>query len=309
VPQLGPGRRLRLELRPSYTVDATQRFYGVGNASPRPSEDLPSQFWEYQRRRAALTGALRIALGRRWFLRPAFDYSQIRMDIPAGSILAQARESGPEEVQSLVDGPTRHGLAAGEIGFEYDSRDNEIVTRTGSFHHLRLRASPRLGPDHPYQFAEGNLTLRTYRAPWRWLQIVGRLVGDVLVGDPPVYELTRIADTSVVGGSRGIRGVPGQRYYGKVKAFGNLETRAEMWHGTVWGKGFMLAAAGFVDAGRVWADLKPSPALDGTGAGLKYGVGGGLRLQEGQTFVVRMDVAWSPDAEPIAAYFAAGETF
>jgi hypothetical protein len=34
-----------------------------------------------------------------------------------------------------------------------------------------------------------------------------------------------------------------------------------------------------------------------------------LRVQEGQTFVVRLDLAWSPDATPIGAYFAAGEIF
>ena len=60
-------------------------------------------------------------------------------------------------------------------------------------------------------------------------------------------------------------------------------------------------------AGPSWASI--NPALDGTGLGLKYGLGGGLRLQEGQTFIVRGDVAWSPDARPVGAYFAAGEVF
>jgi hypothetical protein len=38
-------------------------------------------------------------------------------------------------------------------------------------------------------------------------------------------------------------------------------------------------------------------------------VGGGLRLQSGDAFVLRGDVAWSPDARPIGAYFAVGHTF
>jgi hypothetical protein len=227
------------------------------------------------------------------------------MDIPAGGLLAEQRESGSDEVKAMLEGPTTYGVAWGELWLEYDTRDNEIVTRTGVYHQLRVRASP----GQPYPHGEANATLRLYRAPLPWLRLAGRLLGDVLVGHPPLHEMTRIQDTSVVGGGRGIRGVPGQRYYGKVKVIGNLEARAALWHGTVKGKAFALAAVGFLDGGRVWADLRPSPALDGRGLGLKYGVGGGLRLQEGHTFVVRVDLAWSPDASPIATYFAAGETF
>jgi hypothetical protein len=59
----------------------------------------------------------------------------------------------------------------------------------------------------------------------------------------------------------------------------------------------------------VWADTRPQPALDGTGLGLKYGVGGGLRLGSGGSFVLRGDIAWSPDATPIGGYLIAGEIF
>jgi hypothetical protein len=65
----------------------------------------------------------------------------------------------------------------------------------------------------------------------------------------------------------------------------------------------------FLDGGRVWADTRPAPELDGATAGLKYGVGGGLRVQKGETFVLRADLAWSPDARPIGAYLLAGQLF
>jgi hypothetical protein len=51
------------------------------------------------------------------------------------------------------------------------------------------------------------------------------------------------------------------------------------------------------------------PELDGRGPGLKYGVGGGVRLTSGTAFVLRADLAWSPDATPIGAYVTAGEMF
>ena len=103
---------------------------------------------------------------------------------------------------------------------------------------------------------------------------------------------------------------PAQRYYGKVKVFGNLELRTELTSFHIGTKALVLGIVGFFDAGRVWTELtRAHPDLDGTGVGLKYGVGGGLRLQQGQTFVVRADLAWSPDARPLGAYFAAGQIF
>jgi Omp85 superfamily domain len=70
-----------------------------------------------------------------------------------------------------------------------------------------------------------------------------------------------------------------------------------------------VGAAAFFDGGRVWADTTPQPALDGSSLGLKYGVGTGFRLMSGKAFVLRGDIAWSPDATPIGGYVVAGESF
>ncbi len=63
------------------------------------------------------------------------------------------------------------------------------------------------------------------------------------------------------------------------------------------GTSFRLGWAAFADAGRCWNDYERDPDLDGTGAGLKYGVGGGLHLQWGEMVLLRLDLAYSPDAE------------
>jgi outer membrane translocation and assembly module TamA len=139
--------------------------------------------------------------------------------------------------------------------------------------------------------------------------LAARVVGDVLFGDVPFYELSRAVDTYALGGSNGVRGVPAQRYYGKVKVFGNVELRTRLFDFRLFGKPMTLGAAGFFDGGRVWADTSPHPELDGTKLGLKYGVGGGLRLMSGTAFVLRGDIAWSPDATPIGGYVVAGESF
>jgi hypothetical protein len=309
VPRLGHDGRLRVEVRPSFTDESTQRYYGLGNASPRPPDEFPVARTLYRRRHASLYVAGRWALEDHLFLRYQADYTQNWVSTRPDSILALQRNGADPYVRSLLDGPAHHGVAGLEARIEYDTRDSEIVTHGGSFHHLRLRVSPRLGRDQPFEYATVNLTLRAYRTFWPWLTVAGRLVGDLLFGDPPFYELTHVEDSSVVGGGKGIRGVPGQRYYGKIKAFGNLEAQSPVWSFRLKGKQFVLSTAAFFDGGRVWTDFGRHPELDGTGIGLKEGIGAGLRLQEGSTFTVRADVAWSPDAQPIGAYFNAGQMF
>ena len=136
-----------------------------------------------------------------------------------------------------------------------------------------------------------------------------RAVGDWQFGDVPFYELARYEDTFAFGGVNGVRGIPGQRYYGRIKLFSNVELRAQLFDFTLFRKPYALGGALFTDFGRLWTDFGSHPELDGTGLGLKYGLGGGLRLQQGKTFVIRVDVAWSPDARPIGAYLTAGHAF
>jgi hypothetical protein len=66
---------------------------------------------------------------------------------------------------------------------------------------------------------------------------------------------------------------------------------------------------GFFDTGRTWADYRALTHLDGEGLGLKIGAGGGLRLQWGETFLIRVDPAWSPDADPVGFYVDINHAF
>jgi hemolysin activation/secretion protein len=137
-----------------------------------------------------------------------------------------------------------------------------------------------------------------------------RGVFDLQLGDVPFYELSRYEDTSAIGGGMAVRGVPAYRYYGKIKAFGNIELRTAITGFSWFGRSFKLGVASFADAGRLWSGMNnPRPEIDGTGLALHYGLGAGVRLQQGQAFVVRADVAWSPDARPVGAYLVADEIF
>jgi len=306
----GTEKRWTVDIRGSFTDETTLKYYGIGNASRAPA-DLDDPAMEYGRIHPTLSVESRITMGHQLFLVLGNFYTHNWLDVPRNSSLATDHATGSLDVRALLGEFGRHGVELAEVGVEYDTRDNEIVTRRGMYHALHFRFSPRVPGWLPYQYETIDLTLRAYATPIpRWLTLSARVVGDVLMGSPPFYELARFNQTPAIGGVNAIRGVPAQRYYGKVKLFGNFEARTELFPFRLGKKQFVLGTAAFFDAGRVWTELGTShPDLDGSGLGLKYGVGGGLRLQQGQTFVVRVDVAWSPDARPVGAYFAAGQIF
>lgn len=310
-PDLGPGERVRIDVRASYTRRTTLKFFGLGNASVDPRPAIPDDDAEYGRVHPTFWIRSRVRIDKTVFVQVGSVTTLNWLDVRQTSVLAQMQSGGSPEIRALLGAFDTHAVQLFEMGLVYDSRDNEIVTRKGAFHSLTARLSPSAGDWLPYGYQQVNGTLRFYLAPIpRWLMIAWRGVADVLTGDPPFYELERFEETSAIGGAKGVRGVPAQRYYGKVKLFQNLEARSELWGFRVLNKAFVLGAALFFDAGRVWTELGRShPALDGSGLGLKYGIGGGIRLQQGETFVARADIAWSPDARPVGAYFAAGEVF
>ena len=81
----------------------------------------------------------------------------------------------------------------------------------------------------PYRYAELHATLRFYQQVVAdRLVLAARAVGYLQIGDVPFYELSRYDETSALGGAKGVRGIPKDRYYGKRKLFGNLEARGRL---------------------------------------------------------------------------------
>ncbi len=76
-----------------------------------------------------------------------------------------------------------------------------------------------------------------------------------------------------------------------------------------------LGADALFDTGRSWVDYTFRSPLDGSGLGLKYGVGGGIYVLWGQAAMFRIDAAYSPDAAaenpsfPLGLYVADGVMF
>jgi outer membrane protein assembly factor BamA len=303
--------RLKVDARVSYTYEATQKYYGIGNATPVPDDrSLDDPIYEYNRGHATARANGTLQLWGPFALELWIAYTQNWMNVAPGTKLAADATSGSPTVRSLIPTLDSHGVITFTYGLEFDTRNDEVSPTRGVFNATRIEVSPGGTSDIPHHFGRWNTTLRAYAPLWTdSTSLACRLVSDLLFGEAPFYELARIDDSSAIGGPRGVRGVPASRYTGMIKFLAGLELRQTLFSFHFLSKENRLGAAAFADAGRAFATYSTEPELDGTSVGLKVGLGAGLRLLAGQSFVLRADVAWSPDARPVGAYLNAGQTY
>jgi hypothetical protein len=308
------GRPLKLEIRPEYSDESTLNYYGLGNASSAAAPaGAPSTYFLYGRIHPYVLVDLRWRFLDHVAGTMGVSYEQDWLQVAPDSKLTADLRDGSPEVKRLLGSTAPHGVAKFAWGVQWDNRDNDVSSHHGMYHTVDVALSPGEISPLPYRFGQATAVFRGFVPIWEpRVTLALRIAGDVMFGDPPLYELSRFRDTFdtyAIGGLNGVRGVPAQRYYGKVKVLGNVELRTEAVSFHAFGHPVVLGVVAFFDGGRVWADTTPQPALDGHGLGLKYGVGGGLRLQSGSAFVLRADIAYSPDASPVGGYVAAGQMF
>ena len=286
-------------------------YFGLGNASveEQPWEDIDGEmdpegferatrFHQYSRSYPTLRADVWIDLPPpfRLFAGGSLVWNWIQVYDASRLALDLGGDSGGDAADLLV-GTDRHGVIEGYAGVMIDTRDHEYAPTRGWFADLSIRGGPLL--EIPGGYAGLNGAVRAYRRIWGpYLVLAARLLADVLLGTPPFYELSHFGGlfpNHGPGGGRSLRGAPQMRYHGKVKLIANLELRSKLVSFRLFKLPSSLGVTLFGDTGRVWTDTRPHPDLDGRGGALKYGVGGGLRLQMGETFVVRGDYGWSPD--------------
>ena len=316
LPGLARGAlRLNAELR--FARFTTSGYFGFGNAARVDEQQraLNGRYHMYDRiyPSAELKARLQLLPGLSLFVGSRFVYNWLR--VYDGSQLQGdlQRVSSDSALAALLLGASgRYPLFELSLGWIFDTRDHEYAPSSGVFHELSWRAAlgDAIGLDYPYGGL--NLTARVYRSLGTpRLVFAGRLMADLLFGRPPFFELAShggFARNFALGGGKAIRGVPQQRYHGKVKLLANGELRAKLLPFSLGSERFNLGLVAFVDAGRVVTELG-GEAFEEGGLGLKLGAGGGLRLQWGETFIVRADVAWSPDAEPMGIYIDISHIF
>lgn len=300
--------RLRLDAEVAFRRYTDSGYFGFGNDSP-DNEAGVDRFNEYDRIYPSALVQARYAFTKRLSLLLGLSFTYNWLDLYAQSKLLEDTRSPDPKVRDLLHGTDDHASAVTTLGLVWDSRDHEFAPTRGMFHELSWRVSPGL----ELLYGGANATARFfYPFVGEKLVLATRLVLDFLIGDAPIYELARFGSLTPqdgIGGGEAIRGVPLQRYHGKIKALANFELRSELVAFSLLSQRFKLALLAFFDAGRLWSDYEAMQRFDGDGLGLKLGMGGGARLRWGETFVLRFDLAWSPDADPVGAYVGFNHIF
>jgi len=303
--------KIQLDVRVSFTAESTQKYYGIGNAVfVPPDRSLDDPIYEYGRVHvaASIDGTVHITRPLSLLLWVAYVHNWL--DVPPGTVLAEDVAHGDSTVRSLLTPFEPHGVVTFTYGVDFDTRDSKVSATRGMHHATRVDLSPGGTPGIPQRWGRWNTNLRAYLPIGTdGSTIALRFVSDLLFGSPPFYELARYDDTGVFGGPNGVRGVPDGRYSGMIKLFGSVELRKMLFDFRFLDKRNTLGVVAFADSGRAFTSYDSHPELDGTSLGLKLGLGAGARLLAGKSFVLRADVAWSPDARPVGVYVAAGQTF
>lgn len=188
------------------------------------------------------------------------------------------------------------GLASvSTVGVFLDGRDNEPAPRRGYLVEGSVRgAHPFMGSR--FTFFGGSLIARSYvPLGTRDLVLASRFVLDVMVGDPPVPELFLVGgmlETVAYGGQDMGRGIRVQRYMGRVKTVMQQEVRYELPTFTILEQKLRPGIAAFLDVGRVGDSIvdRVTPILP-----LHMGFGVSVRIAWNENFVMRLDLALSPD--------------
>lgn len=330
---------VRLRARMEFRRFSTAGYYGLGNNAEKiePWAQLDSEkdpdgyraarrYQQYDRIYPFGSLGARITMWQRdkerleLFLTGSFTYNF--MNVYPGSRLekdvieSKTNTAAAQELRQQLRGVTQHALLEGGIGLLWDTRDNEFTPQRGILHEISFRGSP--GVDANLYYAGFNATLRFYQSIYKeYLVLAFRLLGDIMLGNVPFYLMAEHGGFfagNTLGAGGGLRAVPTGRYHGKIKMLGNLELRSKFLTFNIGTVPFSLGVLAFFDFGRAWLDFSGKTELfDGTSTaenmfGMKFSGGGGLRIQWGESLVVRLDVGYSNIGE-LGFYLDIGHIF
>ncbi len=316
------GGRLRLNPEVSYNHTINYGYFGLGNASsgapPPATNPNPGRYYEWIDSFVQVRSSARLQIAGPVSALFAVQYLHVTPTAYADSLLAKDAVTSNPDGSPLIRGTTALSLPSLAAGFGYDTRDDEIFPHRGMLHEVGVRVEQGIPFDGGVRYAEAGAILRGFVPLVGPLVLAGRLVANFQFGDVPFYDLFQAGpfdQKEMPGGSAGIRGVPVGRYLGPIKVIGNIELRAMFFEFTVLKQKFSIGNDVFFDTGRVWSNYSFNSPLDGSGIGLKYGVGGGIYVLWGQAAMLRIEAAYSPDAVsenpslPIGIYVEDGTMF
>ena len=220
-----------------------------------------------------------------------------------GSRYAALHENGEPGLASVL-----------QLGVAVDTRDDEPNPTRGFFIDASVRdAQPAWGS--AFAFAGANATARVYAEVVAGVVVAERVVVDGVAGDAPWRERVRfggLVEGNGIGGQDSGRGIRLARYPGRLRLSLQHELRTTPLVLDVWGNELRLPVAFFVDSGVALFDDDGDDVFDGrfVSSGLLFGGGVSFRVVWNRTFVMRLDLALSPQ-EPrrLSAYSAPGNPF
>jgi hypothetical protein len=310
------GGAVRANPEASYSRTINYGYFGLGDASSgvTPSNNPnPGRYHEWIDAVTQIRSDARVAMVGPLSALVAVQYLYVAPTAYADSLLTQ-----PAPVGYHLYGTSALSLPSLATGFVFDSRDNEIFPHSGMLHEVGARFELGFPTDQEVRYVEVGGIFRGYVPIAGPLVAAARLVVNFQAGNVPFYDLFQAGpfdQKEMPGGSAGIRGVPVGRYLGPIKIVGNIELRAMLVRFAILRQKFTLGADTFFDAGRVWSDYTFHSPLDGSGIGLKYGVGGGMYVLWGQAAMLRIEAGYSPDAVsenptlPVGIYVEDGTMF
>lgn len=307
------GANGKARLQPGVFFDRTVNagYFGLGNATrvvTNPDGTFGSRYqYTHQEFRTRLN--IRTPIDGPWSAQYGWQLRYVNPSAYAESRLAIDATTRLSDGRPLVRGLEPLGIGIVNGGLIYDTRDDEIFPRRGSFHLGAIRLAGATPTESGVYWGGANFILRRYVSLGGPFVLAGRIFADFMVGQPPFYDLASAGafiGIDFPGGPQGIRGVPNGRYSGLIKVVGNVELRATHISFRFIGSKFRLGNTLLVDAGRVWNDYTFSDVRDGTSIGLKYGIGGGAFLIWDTAALFRVDLAYSPDASAANPGFPIG---
>ncbi len=306
------GGMLRVDSRLSFERTVNAGYYGIGNATselPAAGQTFAGNHFQFLFEEAKSRTITRWKVG--WPVDLLFG-AIARYELPTVYDQSALAADG-----ALVRGTQPTFLGTLSAGLAYDTRDSEFITHRGLYYQVGIGATVGSSLEGIH-YGEAAAVLAHYLPLGDSIVLAERVVASFQFGEVPFYDLASggvFEPQRLFGGENGVRGVPEGRYAGMIKAVSNTELRGTGPRFSLLKQRLRIGASIFVDVGRAWADWSFASPRDGSGVGLKYGIGAGLLLQWGEAAIFRLDVAYSPDAVaenpglPVGIYVSDGLAF
>ncbi len=268
------GGRYILAAEGLWFKNAFARFFGIGNRAPEQNEST------YTSREGQGKLSAGINLGQNFSVLWTERYRDVRIEDGVIPNLPQTKQRFP--TVGGVDGAQIFGH---RLTFLYDSRDNLLTPRKGTyvFHYWEL--AHNLHVDEPNRWVRFALDMRRLfpHADERGVFVARLLIDKVFSRGVPFYE------RPTLGGEDTLRGFGLNRFISDNLYLINLEERIRVYEKRFFDNPIELEVAPFLDFGRVNRDFL------GRLGKTQFNPGVGIRVISRPNVVGRLDVAYGKD--------------